>query len=58
MQKELSYRDKRNNLSGRYNQPKFAFIYSFIRYVRVVPEAKPEDSQLFRKFGREKKEEK
>lgn len=35
-----------------------SFIYSFIRYVRVVPEAKPEDNQLFRKFSREKKEKK
>ena len=36
-----------------------SFIYSFIRYVRVVPEAETsEDSQLFRKFGRERKEKK
>lgn len=35
------------------------FIYSFIKYVRVVPEAeKSEDSQLFGKLGRERKEEK
>ena len=34
-----------------------SFLYSFIKYVRAVPEAeKSEDSQLFAKCGRERKE--
>ena len=33
-----------------------SFIYSFIGYVRAVPEAeKSEDGQLFQKLGRERK---
>lgn len=32
------------------------FIYSFIKYVRGVPEAEKSESQLFGKLGRERKE--